>query len=437
MDNIDSATKAQYSTENLPLHYQGNPLIECLPPIRNHTDVALTLLSKPNVSLIATRGGAAHMRLHYIDQLEGLYIPRPEIITLESELSVMIRRGLMQRNPFSIQTTKYLYDLRAQMKATVANNNTLAGAFFVVALSGSGKTRGVRAVLEMYPKAIVHERYNGRPFKQTQVVWLSVDAPISGSIRGLLLRLFHALDEAIGYEGKHSYTAQFTKSRLPYDKQIEYFAQAAATHFVGVIHIDDLQRVWEGRRVQRDIIFGFIIQLANTARIPLLLSGTHKATALISDSLEAARRTVASGHIELTPPNSPDDPFFTTLVTTLFKYQWIDVPLVLDVALKRDLWNWSRGIPAVVNAIYIQGQKMAIREGGKTFTKAHLEAAYRGPLKVLHPALNALRQKDAHSLQRYQDLLPTEVQMRKALLTQSGQKFDTRDLMDLFDQHIN
>lgn len=419
---------ATYSTLDLPAQYHGNPLIECLPLISDPKAVINKLIAKPNLNLTLSRKSPVHIRVHDVEELETLFVPEPALAVFESDIGILLRRGLKRRHPFSADTQRYLDGLREQMRIQHGFENPLAGIYLVTGISGRGKTRGIRAVLSTYPVAVRHESYKSKSFLQTQVVWMSIDAPVSGSIRGLLLRLFAALDKALGLSGPNSYFSQYARSRLSYDVQIELFAQAAATHFVGVIHIDDLQRVWEANKNQRDLIYAFIIQLSNVARIPLVLSGTHKMTRLLALSIETARRSASSGSLDLSLPTNSKDKFFVALVTALFKYQWVEKPLLLDENLCEKIFWWTQGVTAVVVALYIRSQKIALREGGETFSINHLQQAYRS-MEVLHPALAALRSRDKHRLTRYQDLLPSRIQMNKVLTEDAGEKFDTAALL--------
>jgi hypothetical protein len=424
---------AAYSTQGLPTQYHNNPLIECLPQILSPIEVVKTLTNRPSIDLASSRQQPPYLRLHDIATLEELYVPHPDFITLESELSITLRRSLLRRDPFAAETQRYLDDLRQNLRQMMrhqgAFSDPLASCLLLTALSGSGKTRGVRNVLKTYPQVIRHNRYKGKPFRQHQIVWLSVDAPVSGSIRGLLLRLFHALDTALKLNGDQSYLRQFGRTRTSYDVQIEHFAQAAASHFVGVIHIDDLQRIWEAKRTQRDIIFSFIIQLANAARIPLILSGTPPMTRLLANSLEAARRSVSGCAIQLTPPKDASDKFFDSLLTALFRYQWVDKGLVLSGDEKIKFHFWTQGIPGIMVLLYIVANKLAVRAGGKELLFSHFEIGYR-MLSILHPSLEALQSKSRAAQMRYQDLLPTKAQMIKALKELNSEKLDVEDLMN-------
>lgn len=413
-------TIAEYSKSNLPDQYWGNPLIECLPSIKTVQEVAEALLRKPDVKLASSRMQSPHIRLHDVAMINQLFIPRSEWFTFESELGILLRQGLKTRNPFSSETQKYLHDIKKNIASGIKEQaryaNPFAGAIFVPALSGSGKTRGIIENLSMYPQTVEHTSYQGKPFVQRQVVWLSVEAPINGSIKGFLHRLFVELDEALGNEGNAMYAHMYRSASISWDRQIINFSQAAASHFLGVLHIDDLQRLLEANQEQRNRIFGFIVQLANVAKIPLVLSGTHKMSKLLARSFEGTRRATSSGFINLPHARTENDEFFKNLVTALFRYQWLDIPLALDSKIFESLHKWTMGLPFLVVGIFQYGQKIALRSGSKEFRLDHLQQAYDGPYKLLHPALNALRKGDVGSLQRFEDLLPTEEQMEQVLL---------------------
>ncbi len=409
---------AHYVSDGLPKRYVGNPLIEALPAIRSPEEVARMLTCRPDIDIAACRMQPEHVRVHELDEIGSLYVPHPKIISLESDMGVMLRHTLMLKHPFLAETSRYLHnvraDIREKMKVQGVLEDPLAGTFLFTGIPGTGKTRGIRAVLGTYPQTIQHIEYLGRPFRQKQVVWLSVDAPVSGSIRGLLLRLFHALDRALGLTGDQRYFLQFCRSRMPYDIQIEHFAQAAATHFVGIIHIDDLQRIWEANCKQSSLIHAFIIQLANVVRIPLILSGTGKLTKLLAASLEVSRRSSSAGEDHFGLLENSDDKHFKLVMKALFKYQLVRTPLAWSTDVLTCMFDKSQGILGIAIKLYFNGQKIALRDPSGNFEIRHLEMAYQ-KMKVLHPILDVLRSKDYTKINHYEDLLSNDVHMARAL----------------------
>ncbi|GGC75241.1 ATP-binding protein [Undibacterium terreum] len=419
---------ATYLEQNLPRRYIGNPLLEALPPIANPDHVVDRLFNLPNIDMDESRRLPNYIRLHDIDILDQLYLPRQEFIDLEQQTGLILRNGLLPRNPFDAKTQRYLDTIKEQMRKQKAFNNGLPGTILFTGPSGTGKTTGIRNVLSMLPQAIQHIHYGEKPFKQRQVVWLSLDAPVGGSIKGLLLRLFRSLDECLGLTGDASYFSEYQGTRMSIDAQIENFAAAATTYFTGLIHIDDLQRVTDADEKLRKQIYNFILQIANVAKIPLILSGTSKSAEIFGKSFEVGRRTTTSLPIILERAPTPDDDFFSALARTLFDYQWTPEGLELTPKVQEYLWHLCQGISSLAITIYKGAQKYAVANSVRKFKIDHLEYAYK-QLRVLHPAIEELRKGGHDAVSKYEDLLPDKVMVLKAL-QQLGEKKKSSDKLN-------
>lgn len=92
-------TKARYSTVGLPTFYHGNPLIEALPPIMSREELESALLSPPSASVSEARQLPPHVRIHAMSALDSLFVPRPELVAIESEISLLIRSGYPTKPP--------------------------------------------------------------------------------------------------------------------------------------------------------------------------------------------------------------------------------------------------------------------------------------------------------------------------------------------------
>lgn len=405
--------KAQYSTAGLPNFYLGNPLIEALPPIRTREELEALLLNSPSINLSEIRALPAHARLHAIAELESFFVPRPELFSIESEISLLMRSGYMRRNPMHASTMKSLYTVREQMKQQGANHSPLPPCLIITALSGTGKTRSIRSILSLTPQVIHHRNYSGKRLGRTQITWISVDAPINGSPRGFLLRAFAAIDKALELSGPMSYVNQYGRAKISVDQKIEEFAQAASTFSLGLLHVDDLQRLLNGGRKQCGQVINMIIQLANVVKVPLVFSGTHQMVRALAGSLEAARRCSSGGIEDLPPADSHSDKHFQLMVQGLGTFQIMDEPIVFDEKIQKILFRLTLGIPAILIAVVTQAQKIALREGATSLCPSHFESAFNKHCALLQPALNALRGNDVNRYNTYEDLLPAKQQLEQ------------------------
>src|SRR3546814_5454598 len=77
--------------ESPVLEFQGNPLIEALPPILAETDAASLISNFPEV-VDEERQHDKSVRLHCIDRLRSVVQPLPIHLELESAFSSLLRR---------------------------------------------------------------------------------------------------------------------------------------------------------------------------------------------------------------------------------------------------------------------------------------------------------------------------------------------------------
>jgi hypothetical protein len=403
--------EASYATKYLPPHYRGNPLIEALPQILSPKEAEDLLLNRPVANLTEIRDLPAHIRLHAMTELDALYVPRPDLAEMESDIGLLMRSGYLRRNPTLAATIKDIDTTRERMKIQGGRFSSLPDCLLVTALSGTGKTRAIRSILSLTPQVIHHKKYNGNRFAQKQIAWLSLDAPISGSPRGLMLRFFASVDRALELTGPMSYANQYGRVRMPIDKQIEEFAQVAATYHIGLIHIDDLQRLWDGGKAQGRQVVDMLIQLTNVVKVPLVFSGTHQLVRVLAGSLEVARRCSSGGHIDFPLPTSAKDPHFRLLVMALSAHQYLDEVVEFDTAWAEKLFELTLGLPAVMICVFTQAQKMALRANARKLKLEHLDAAFERHCSLLKPALQVLRSNDPLRFQAYEDLLPAKAQL--------------------------
>lgn len=404
-------TKATYSKLGLPAFYLGNPLIEALPPILSPEALDALLLNRPSTDLSEIRRLPSHARVHAMADLDSLFVPRPELATIESEISLLLRSGYLRRNPMLSSTMKETYSVRERMRRQGGLVSPLPPCLMVTALSGSGKSRSIRSILSLTPQVILHGNYAGRRLARTQITWLSLDAPINGSPRGLLLRAFSAVDRALNIKGSMSYVSQLGRSKTSVDQKIEEFAQIASTYNIGLLHIDDLQRLTDGGNKQGALVINMLIQLANVVKVPLVFSGTHQMVRALSGSLEAARRSSSGGIEDLPLPANCNDPHFMLLVQALSAHQYLDTPVEFDALWRQKLFDLTLGLPAILISVVTQAQKMALREGATSLELSHLDRAFEKNCALLKPALQALRGNDPNRFQSYEDLLPAKAQL--------------------------
>ncbi|VVM94308.1 ATP-binding protein [Pseudomonas fluorescens] len=403
------------------LEFQGNPLIEALPPIISESDAASQISYFPPV-VDGERQLDKSVRLHCIDRLRSVVQPLPIHLELESAFSSLLRSGYVGRNPMSTATVRHLHSLSTRGGSD--GFRSTATTFSLVGLSGIGKSTALESILQLYPQTIVHQRYEGRSFVQTQITWLKLDCPFDGSLSGLCRAFFRAVDQAIGQDRyANSYRA---RNGLP--DLIQRMEQVASTYFVGALLIDEIQHLRSARTGGKDNMLNFFVNLINSIGIPVVFIGTNSMISLFSDVLRNARRGCGLGVIEF-QRFEKDDPVWRMLLDSLWEYQWCREISPLTDELFDVLYDLTQGVTDFLVKLLILGQRFAIQSGEERLTSSTFRRVSDTKMQILKPALSALRSRDPRQLRRFEDLLPIDDQLQGMMTLDANEVMDRLALL--------
>lgn len=196
------AVPAEYKEQVIP-ECSGNPFIEALPPILNAEEAAERLAFYPPYHP-QERKLESHYRIHMVQRLFQIFQPLPVHLDLESRISRLLRQGYLARNPLKPQFLQHLKksdEIIKGINGVLETNElfrTTASGFSIVGVSGMGKSTAVNQILRMYPQVIIHSRYKETKFSVYQLVWLKLDCPFDGSIKGLCIEFFNKVDNLLG-----------------------------------------------------------------------------------------------------------------------------------------------------------------------------------------------------------------------------------------------
>ncbi|KVD77394.1 hypothetical protein WS62_30750 [Burkholderia sp. ABCPW 14] len=220
-------------------------MIEALPPIRSTAEIASMiewLLPAPQES---DRAASAELRIHALPSIRKLIYLLPEYGLYSSIFSVVLREGYTTRNPVRAETWQHLHYVNNGGQHTYGVPEPCAhrsSGILFSGLSGTGKSTFVNRLLQLYPQVIQHTRYGDHQFIHPQLVWIKIDCPHNGSLSGLALRFFAAVDKALG--------TSYARANFPSSGRspklavlLEEMSAVAANHFLGVLIIDELQNL--------------------------------------------------------------------------------------------------------------------------------------------------------------------------------------------------
>lgn len=404
MEEVD-IKPANYTEQVVP-DYQGNPLIEALPPIYDKYDVMKLLTVDPRYSEME-RELEMHNRLHCIGRLSRYFQPLDIHFGIERRISLAIRQSYISKNPATPQYAAGIAEgaaaIRDNSLNAISGSNSTAFCFTVIGISGVGKTRAMERVLSLYPQTILHTQYNNAPMFLTQLVWAKLDCPFDGSLKGLCIDFFTYVDNVLGTD----YAKMFSVYRMTVDQLLPRMAQIARTHCLGVLVIDEIQHLDQAKSGGQAKMLNFFVTLVNKVGVPVVLIGTPKATPILQSEFRQARRS--SGQGALIWNNMKNDISWEVMLRAMWKYQWTQKSAELTKDLRNVIYDESQGVIDVAVKLYAMAQIKAIVDRTEIVTVKEVKAVASEELQFVKKMLDALRSGDVKKLAQFEDIQPIDV----------------------------
>jgi len=390
---------AQYREAEIR-EYEGQPLINALPPINSPQATARMLARFPIVDE-AEKALPAHIRRHAMMRiLDQFLYPTSSHLQLEQKISGMIRRGYLSRNIAAPDYHRNLDDVaRTDFNAIARNAGNEALVSSVIGCSGTGKSTAVEAILKTYPQAIYHPEY-----QHSQLVWLKVECPHDGSVKNLCTNFFRAVDKALGTD----YQALYVKSRSSAESMLGDIACVSALHSVGVLVIDEIQHLEKSRSGGAAKMLNFFVTLTNVIKVPVLFIGTPKALELFQPTMRSARRAAQFGSLDwgrfARAGNDGNDGEWERFFKRLWKLQWFEQATPFSREMMDLFWEYTQGIAHIAVALFYLSQVRAVAAGREFIDRPLVTAVYQDELAMIHPMIAALRSGREATILQYADL---------------------------------
>lgn len=418
--------------------YKGNPFIEALPPILSVEQAGSSLKGKVQFEE-SDRIASGKARMHMVvSLLDDYFQPLSQHVQLEERIGMMIRRGYVGRNLNDGTLNKRLqqgYELiktGGDKTANFAVEKTTARSMSLIGISGSGKSKSLDRVLETYPQVIYHEAANF-----IQLTYLKIECPSNGDLESLCLNFFSAVDAILDT----NYEQRYSKQRLSVPKMLALMRQTATHRAIGVLVIDEIQRLSRVRSGGKEQMLEFFVELVNQVGIPVVLVGTPKARPIFELELQSGRRSAGIGSIYwetipqkiTTQDGVKDHPNWRNFTKDLWKYQWLihgNDPLTDEI---RDCWyDLSQGVLDIVVKLFVLAQLRAIASKKERITVSVLKSVYEQELKPVHPMLAALRSGNPELIVKYSDLRIVDIEKRLLELGGIILSSEQKDELQLF-----
>ncbi|MGP3783683.1 ATP-binding protein [Paenibacillus sp. 1A_MP2] len=393
------AQVAQYSPQ-IVSQYKDNAMIEALPSIMSKEEVVQALSSYPHFDK-EERYADSHYRFHMIQQLLGYFQVMPLHIDLENRISRLIRQGYVNRNPIQPTYASQMVQGYADIQRGQIHQNiqTSSSGLTIVGVSGMGKSTAINRILSMMPQIISHSEYNGVQLSAYEVVFLRLECPPDGSIRGLINNFFVELDQLLGT----NYMDRFGKNtKLSAASLMPIVAQIARGCNLGLLCVDEIQNLSVAKSGGAEKMLSFFVTLSNSIGLPTILIGTPTAQSLFSD-FRIARRGSGQGDVAWLPMKK-SEPSWRLFIEGIWDHQWVRNPTELTTELNDTIYEASCGITDIAVKIFMFSQIRAITSGTETITPQIIKGVVKDSLKLVEPMLNALRSGNLNGIARFGDI---------------------------------
>lgn len=425
---IGRQVEASYTHQEIE-GYKDNPFIEALPPIFEDKDVVSQIKKYPSYNDEQRKLGK-QTRLHLVQQISDYVEPLPSHLLVEQRISRLIRHGYKARNPFSPAIIRQFHIgfkeiLEGGVDSSghnIAGVRSTASGFAILGVSGQGKTTAIESSLLLYPQVIHHNSYNENPFIRKQLVWLKLNCPFDGSLKGLCFNFFQSIDSHLGT----NYFHKFSSKGSSVDMLIPVMAHLATLHGLGVLVIDEIQNLSFLKSGGAEKMLNYFTQLINTIGVPVVLIGTFKAMRLLSGSFSQARRSTGQGDLIMDRLMEGEE--WNYFLNGLWRYQWTAKNTPLKAPLKKKMYELSQGIVDIAVKLYMLAQWQAIDEDGndnERITVDLLESVAKQHMQLVQPMLKILRRNDPDTLALVDDLYP-EWNVLDQFLKRSSEKVNVQ-----------
>ncbi len=405
--NGEWAAVAKYIDHKLP-EYNSNPLIQALPPIFSPPEFARRVTRLPQFHS-QERELEPHYRFHCIERLSRYFDPQNRSVELQQQICVLIMEGYLGRNLLKPDYARRSRQIYQAIKAGDGNNlenyvdvPTSASSLTLIGPSGIGKTTNLINILNLYPQVISHPDYS-----VYQLVWLKVDCPHAGSLKGLCTDIFLAADRLLGT----NYFKKFGSKGNSEDYMLAQVAQLAHTQHLGVLIIDEMQNLAKAKR-GRDELLNFLVKMDNIIGVPVIRIATNEAFPIFRENFRNARRAIGKAGVVWNRMLKERE--WEQFLIGIWHYQWTkkNVPITEKINDKQTIneeineafYYESQGIIDIAIKLYKMVQWRAISLRSEEITVELIHRVAEEGLQIVKPMLDAIRSGKKESMEKYGDI---------------------------------
>ena len=344
---------------------EGNPLIEALPSFSDEKELRKLLLNRIPYDQ-SERNLPAGDRLDAIGSIFHCFYALPFHMKLADSFKKAVKGGYIGRNPLNPEYNRALNQLSncvknkdSEFHLFTSTNSTTAG-YSLIGVSGMGKTSSMNRVLNLYPQIIIHEKYKDQVFNFLQIVWMKIECPFDGGVKGLCGSFFRQFDELTN-DNTYAKFANYNKATI--DNMIPQMALIACRHGLGALIIDEIQNINVAQSGGKEKMLNFLKHLVNTIGVPVIVIGTPDSMSVLSGNIQDARRFSGEEGQNIMEPIHYNDPIWNIFLKSIWKFQWTNIETELTDEMSFAMHRNSGGIIGEAVKLYAFIQERAINRG--------------------------------------------------------------------------
>ena len=412
-ENVD----ARYIEPEMP-EYRGNMLIEALSPAYE-LDLVFPKLKKLPIYHEKERYKNNLYREEAIYRLIQCVIPFVKYADIHKQISILLRRGYVHRRVMDKQFNLMMNENSKVMKSkgekgyikmksiSDFSSGPFPG-FSVVGISGGGKSTALKNILSLYPQSINHKAYGGQNFLFRQLVYIVINCPHKGNLKGICKAFFTKVDEALGT----NYLSKFGKKRSTEDDMLSRMAYITQFHALGVLVIDEIQNLSSSKNKGEDVL-NFFVNLENRMHVPIVYCGTYKAIEqVLSSDFRQARRTSGMGEVYWN--RMENDVHFEIFLNEIWNFQWLHNKVDINEKFIKTMYEETMGITDRVIKLFMATQLEAIMCKEEKITPDLIRKVAKEKMKLTSPMISAIRSGDPNKIAKYEDLYVVDYELIKS-----------------------
>lgn len=359
-------------------------------------------------------------RLKYLGELVRIHIALNRDRDLAESIDGMIRDGYLARGSVAQQRAAALGQTEQLIRAAdevsdqksaldrllnrARNVHTPVDTRSLIGIPGTGKTRTVHQARNLYPKSIPFPAAQDPRLPALMIPAIVAEAPADRTIPSLHTNVVQSVELTSGEE----IPARLKRGNR--SERISALADLLQHYHVGILILDEIQKLVRADGKPDYILLNFLLEIANTLKVPVLFVGTPASQKLLASEMRNARRMLGRPWVNYTKDSKEWD----RLVTALWPYQFTAEFTPLDSDLKAALYEETVGLPGFLVRLFRETQRVLVLANLQTqtnhtsipeqITPPLLKAVAKAVFAPVRAMLNALRSGALEEIACFEDL---------------------------------